>query len=169
METIYLDKTTSLEGVGVIVGKDKVLVPTGATLNAMPPSVRGPLYTEFEEKHGIRFLFRDELPEIDFYTVPWVDIAAVDAKGGFIASYNTGFDLREDVTLVYITKDRQCFLLTERSSELRSPPPRWREDLRPFDGVTFFDSLEDARRTLDIQTLEQLIGEEAYRQFLREP
>ena len=81
----YLDMTQVKGCFGVIPENGEVIVLTGVSVNSMPLSVKrkeGEAYDDFARKYGIYFIFDDCIPEIDFYTVPKIEVAATDNVGG---------------------------------------------------------------------------------------
>ncbi|MBQ1937530.1 MAG: hypothetical protein II364_01020, partial [Bacteroidales bacterium] len=119
----YLDMTQTEGCIGVIPENGETIVFTGVSVNSMPLSVKreeGEAYDDFAQKYGINFIFDDCIPEIDFYTVPKIEVAATDNDGGFIASVGEPFSLRDPVPLIYISADRKVYLITEDSSKLLS-------------------------------------------------
>ncbi|MBQ7898377.1 MAG: hypothetical protein IJ307_00825 [Bacteroidales bacterium] len=165
--TQYLDMTQTEGCFGVIPDNGETIVLTGVSVNSMPLSVKrkeGEAYDDFARKYGIYFIFDDCIPEIDFYTIPKIEIAAMDADGGFIASVGEPFSLRDPVPLVYISAERKVYLITEDSSKFLSIASEWRERLTPFDGITLYASKEDARKVCPIIDLEQT---EAYKRHMQ--
>lgn len=151
--TRYFDMTNTDGCFGVIAENGEQIVFAGVTINAMPQSVRrkeGEAYDEFARRYDIHFIFDDKLPAVDFYTVPRTDIAAIDSDGGFIASVGEPFDLRSGATLVYISKDRSCYLITENSAKFLSEVTGWKGRLAPYDGIRIYDSKDSARKDYDI-------------------
>ena len=156
--THYIDMTNVRECMSILPDPGETVVLTGVSIYSMPLSVKRKeekLYADFAQKYGIYFIFDDEKPEIDFYCVPRIEIGATDGAGGFIASVNGPFSLRESAPLVYISPDRQCFLITEDSSKLLSIVDHWRTILTPWDGFRIFASKDQAREEFRIVDLEK--------------
>ena len=156
--TQYLDMTQTEGCFGVIPEKGETIVLTGVSVYSMPLSVKrkeGEAYDDFAQKYGIHFIFDDCIPEIDFYSVPRIEIAATDNDGGFIASVGEPFSLRYPVPLIYVSAERKAYLITEDSSKLLSIASEWRNRLVPFDGITLYESKEDARKEYPIIDLAQ--------------
>lgn len=57
--------------------------------------------------------------------------------------------------LVYIFKERKCYLIAEDSTELLKLAPCWKK-LKPYDDVKFYSSIEWAGKDFDIQKLEPM-------------
>jgi len=144
--SLYIDFSNITECIGVIKDGEPA-IPTGTTVSPMPHSVREreqEAYDRFFRDYDIRFLFDGDCPDIDFYAVPRVDVAAVTGEGGLIASVIQPFDLNASMPLIYIAPDRKCFLITEDSTSFLSIAPIWRDRLQPYDGVQLFPSREAA-------------------------
>lgn len=162
----YLDMTQVKGCFGVIPENGEVIVLTGVSVNSMPLSVKrkeGEAYDDFARKYGIHFIFDDCIPEIDFYTVPKIEVAATDNVGGFIASVGEPFSLHVSVPLIYISAERKAYLITEDSREFLSISSKWKEKLTPYDGITLYKSKEDARKEYQIVDFEQT---EAYKKHI---
>lgn len=162
----YLDMTQVKGCFGVIPENGEVIVLTGVSVNSMPLSVKrkeGEAYDDFARKYGIHFIFDDCIPEIDFYTVPKIEVAATDNVGGFIASVGEPFSLHVSVPLIYISAERKAYLITEDSREFLSIASKWKEKLTPYDGITLYKSKDDARKEYQIVDFEQT---EAYKKHI---
>ena len=154
----YMDMTKADGCFGVIPENGETIVFTGVSINSMPLSVKrkeGEVYADFAKKYGIHFIFDDDIPNIDFYSVPRLDIGAKDDAGGFIASVTEPFSLSDPIRLVYISPDRQCYLITQDATEFLSIVSEWRDRLIPFDGVTLYASKEKAKQEYEIIDFEK--------------
>ena len=115
--TQYLDMTQVTGCFGVIPENGETIILIGVSVYSMPLSVKrkeGEAYEDFAQKYGVHFIFDDCIPEINFYTVPKIEVAATDNNGGFIASVGEPFSLRDSVPLVYISADRKTYLRGKR-------------------------------------------------------
>lgn len=153
MKKVYLDQTQLDSCVGVFMRGAEV-IPAGATICAMSPKHRNSEYQRYAEEYDIHFIFTDALPEVDFYTVPQVDIVAADSRGGFLGSLGGGFD--RESRICYIDRDRNCFLSSRSGGELLKNPENWRDTLSPCDEVVFFSSVEEAGETYEFLDLTAL-------------
>lgn len=114
----YLDMTQVKGCFGVIPENGETIVFTGVSINLMPLSVKrkeGEVYADFAKKYGIHFIFDDDIPDIDFYSVPRLDIGAKDDAGGYIASVTEPFSLSDPIILIR----REYRLDTKRSQPRR--------------------------------------------------
>ena len=164
--TQYLDMTQAKGCFGIISENGETIVLTGVSVYSMPLSVKrdeGEAYDDFARKYGIHFIFDDCIPDIDFYTVPKIEVTATDNNGGFIASVGEPFSLRDPVPLIYISADRKVYLITKDSSKFLSIASEWRNKLVPFDVITLYESKEEARKEYPIIDFEQT---EAYKRHM---
>ena len=76
MERVYIDMS-QVDGscVGVFVS-GKEVVPVGTTAYSMPVEDRDEEYQRYADEYDIHFIFDDRMVNIDFFTVPWIDIMA---------------------------------------------------------------------------------------------
>ena len=154
----YLDMTQAEGCFGLIPENGEIIVLTGVSVYSMPLSVKrdeGEVYDDFGRKYGIHFIFDDCVPEIDFYTVPKIEVGATDNDGGFIASVGEPFSLHNSVPLIYISADRKCYLLTKDATEFLSIVSDWKDRLTPCNEVTLYPSKDDARKDYKIIDFEK--------------
>jgi len=144
MRKVYLDMTKANMCIGVFV-KDAEVIPAGATVNAMSVKHKNDEYQRFADEYDIHFIFEDNVPSIDFYTVPMVDIFAVDSAGGYICSVGQAIDLQKDIPICYIDEDKRCYLIAENGEEFLQKVKQWKERLIPYPEIEFFESFEAAR------------------------
>ena len=167
---LYMDFSGTGGAVGYISDGEPV-IPVGVSINAMPMSIKKKeweLYQQFAKDNDVYFLFEDNIPTVDFYAVPRVDVAATDSDGGLIASVGEPFDLCDSVPLVYISPSLECYLITQDSAQFLSIAPQWKKHLVPYYGVTLYPSKEAAMEdfpiinvvdTLEYQELMKMVEE----------
>ena len=164
--TQYLDMTQTAGCVAIIPENGETVVLTGVSVYSMPLSVKrkeSEIYDDFAQKYGIHFIFDDCIPEIDFYAIPKIEIAATDNDGGFIASVGESFSLRDTMPLIYISVDRKVFLITKDSREFLSIASEWKKGLVPYDDIRLYGSKDEARKDYPIIDFEQT---EAYKRHI---
>ena len=144
MKKIYLDITKANSCTSVFL-KDAEVIFAGTTVNAMSVKHKNSEYRRFDEEYGIRFIFEDNIPTVDFYTIPMVEIFAVDNTGGFIGSVGKSTDLQEDIPTCYIDAEKNCYLIAENGEELLKKVQRWKDEMTPYNAIEFFESLEAAQ------------------------
>lgn len=143
---VYMDFSGTEGAVGYIADGEPV-IPVGVSISAMPMSVKQKeweQYQQFAKENDVFFLFEDNVPTIDFYAVPRVDIVATDSAGGLIGSVENTFDLSHSVPLIYLSPDRECFLITADSTQFLSMASQWKKNLVPYNGVRLYPSKEEA-------------------------
>ena len=148
MRKVYLDTTQSNMCISVYV-KDAEVVLAGTPVNAMSVKHKNSEYQRFAEEYDIHFVFEDNVPKIDFYTVPMVEIFAVDSVGGYIASVGQSTDLQEDIPICYIDADKRCYLIAENGKEFLKNVHQWKEQFTLCTNIEFFDSFEKAQEKCD--------------------
>ena len=144
MRKVYLDTIQGELCISVFVNDAEVIF-AGAAVNAMSVKHKNSEYQRFADEYDIHFIFEDEVPKIDFYTIPMVDIFATDSAGGFIGSIGKMTDLQGDVPICYIDANRACYRIAENGEEFLSKVSHWKEELTPYADIEFWESLEAAR------------------------
>ena len=71
MEKLYLDRT-EIPGNTVLITANAVIINAGTTVYSMPVSCKAPEYDRYAAEFDIHFIFDDNLPQTDFYTVPLI-------------------------------------------------------------------------------------------------
>lgn len=143
MEKIYLDVTKNRECRGIIY-RGQLATPAGVTAYVMPLSDKCAEYDRFAEEYDIHFFFGAEAPEIDFYTLPQVDIFARDSCGGYLGSVGQGADFQGDGPICYIDRGKRCWLVAENGAAFLKNVAHWADRRKPWDGVMVVASLEEA-------------------------
>jgi hypothetical protein len=149
---LYMDFSGTEGAIGYISDGEPV-IPVGVSINAMPMSIKKKeceLYQQFAKRNDVHFLFEDNIPTVDFYAVPWVDVAATDSNGGYIASVGESFSLSDSMPLIYISAKRECFLITRDSMQFLSIASVWKKHLMPYKDVTLYPSKEAAMEDFPI-------------------
>ena len=98
MRKVYLDRTQMKTCTGIFL-KDAEVILTGTTVYAMPVKDKNEEYQRFAKEYDIHFIFEDDVPAVDFYTVPMVEIFALDSAGGYIGSVGQPADLEQDIPI----------------------------------------------------------------------
>lgn len=144
MRKVYLDTTQAETCIGVYVRDAEVLF-AGTTVNAMSVKHKNNEYQRFAEEYDIQFIFNDDIPTIDFYTVPMVEIFAVDNEGGYIGSVGQPADLQKDIPICYIDKEKKCYLIAENGKDFLDNVHQWKERMTSYADIEFFETFEAAR------------------------
>lgn len=116
----------------------------------MPAGIRErePEYQYLADFFDVHFIFDDNIPQIDFYAVPQVDIMATDGDGGYIGTLGQGCDIESNAPICYIDKNRICYFAARNGREFLDHITDWKNHLLPCHEVSLYDSREDAECTL---------------------
>lgn len=144
MRKLYFDTTQTDMCIGIYI-KDTEVIPAGTSVNAMSVKHKNSEYQRFADEYDIHFIFEDDVPNIDFYTVPMVEIFAVDSNGGYIGSLGQATDLEGDIPICYIDADKNGYLIAESGKEFLAKAHHWKTELAPYNGIEFFESTEVAQ------------------------
>jgi len=145
MRKVYFDAAQANMCVSVFVSSAEA-VPAGTTVYAMPVKHKNKEYQRFAEEYDIRFIFEDEVPKTDFYTIPLAEIFAVDSGGGYICSVGQKTDFESDAPICYIDSGKKCYLAASNGKEFLENAGHWKERLKPYHDIEFFDSREAAQK-----------------------
>ncbi len=106
----------------------------------MPIELKNAEYQHFADAYDVHFIFEDMVPNIDFYTVPRVDIMAVDSYGGYIGTVGGLTDMESELPICYIDESRKVFLIADTFKSFIADCADWRKHLKPYNDVTLFSS-----------------------------
>lgn len=148
MRKVYLDTTQTDMCISIYVN-DAEVVLAGASVNTMSVKHKNSEYQKFAEKYDVHFIFADDVPKVDFYTVPLVDIFAVDSAGGYVGSVGQLTDLEADIPICYIDAEKKCYLIATNGNDFLSKVGNWKAGLIPCTDIEFFDSLEMAQKKFE--------------------
>jgi len=157
MRKVYLDETETTMCMGVFV-RDAEVIPAGTTISSMSVKHKNREYQRYADEYDIHFIFDDSIPELDFYTIPQVDIFATDSSGGFIGSLGQSADMESNAPICYINRNRKCFMIAKDGRTFLRDVEQWKNLLTPCADVEFFTSKEAAKSKyefLDGATMEQ--------------
>jgi hypothetical protein len=160
---IYLDVTQSSMCFGVYV-KDTEIILAGTSINSMSVNERKrhSEYQRFADEYDIHFIFDDNVPEVDFYTIPMVDIFATDNLGGYICTLGHQTDIEENFPICYIDKNRNCYLIADNGKDFLENVQNWKSIMKPYTDIEFFTSLTQAKEKyefLDRASIEQQLND----------
>lgn len=148
MRKLYLDETEAHECMSIFM-KDAEIIRAGTTVYSMPVKEKNAEYEKFADEYDIYFIFDDDIPRVDFYTIPQVDIMATDSQGGFIGTIGQMTDLEGDAPICYIDHERNCYLAAENAKDFIKCAPIWKNCLKEYHGVTFYQSKSDAEKVVE--------------------
>lgn len=156
MKKVYLD-VTQLNGPTSIWMKNTEIVRAGTTVYSMQVKDKNAEYQRYADEYDIHFIFDDNIPQIDFYTIPQVDIVATDSEGGYIGSVGKMFSLESDASICYIDKGHNCYLIADSGKEFINNAREWKVNLMPYDKVRFFLSKEDAQKEYEFLDINEIL------------
>ena len=136
--------------------KDVEIVRAGTTVYSMPIRHKNAEYERFAKEYDIHFVFDDNIPAVDFYTIPQVDILATDSNGGYIGTIGQMSDLESNAPIGYIDKDRQCYLISKNGKEFMEKVSSWKYALEPYDEIKFYSSKAEAMKENEFLILPRL-------------
>lgn len=149
MRKVYLDRTEITRGIAVDV-EDTEVILAGTTMFPMSAHDKNEEYQKFASDYDIQFIFDDDIPDLEFFTVPHVDIMAKDSKGGFIGTVYQQCDLESDARpICYINRDLECLIISENSKDFLSNVGTWQDNLKPYDKITIYRSKAEAEMELE--------------------
>ena len=143
MKKVYIDKSR-VPGPTSIWIKDAKVILAGAVISSMSIKHKNEDYKKIALEHDVHFIFDDEIPVVDFYTVPLVDIFAMDSTGGYIGSIGEAAYFGSNATICYISPQKECFFIAKNFSEFINHLNVWNEHMVPYNELEFFCSKEDA-------------------------
>ncbi len=159
MRKIYLDET-ELNFCTAVFVSDAEVIRAGVVVYSMPVSEKNVEYKRFAEDYDMRFIFDDNPPVVDFYTIPLINIFATDSKGGYIASLGQMLDFESDATICYIDNDKKCYIVAENGKAFLQNISEWKNKMELFNDIKFYASKSEAEKEnefLDIRELEKTI------------
>ena len=160
MRTIYVDlgELDQSGALGLISSKVQIL-PAGAVIRTEQAEIREvPRYQEMAERAGVFFFFEDEeLPELPFFAVPGLELAARDRDGSW---YGRSEALGEGVYCV--TPEGTAFRVSEdmgRFSSRLLAGEEVREMWEPAPGLRVYPSKAEAAGQIRLIPLSELAPE----------
>lgn len=145
MNTMYLDMTEN-SCTSVFI-KDTKIAPAGTTIYSMPVKDKNDEYDLLADKYDIHFIFDDNIPIIDFYSIPRIDIMATDSSGGFIGTLGELSNLNGDAKICYIDAAKKCFVIALNFRDLMNNLSDWKEKAIPCEEINLFASKDEAMKS----------------------
>ncbi|MFS0862031.1 hypothetical protein [Fredinandcohnia sp. 179-A 10B2 NHS] len=157
MQKVYLDRTQLTGAISVNI-EDTEVILAGTTIFPMSAHYKNEEYRKCASDYDIQFIFDDDIPHIEFFTVPHVDIMAKDSKGGFIGTVYQQCDSESDAPICYINRDLECFIISENEEDFLSNIGTWQDNLKPYDKITVYRSKAEAEMELEFLDLTVLLN-----------
>lgn len=148
MRKVYLDRTELTGAINVNL-KDTEVIPAGTTIYPMSVNHKNEEYQKYANDYDIQFIFDDDIPHLEFYTVPYVDIMAKDSKGGFIGTVGQQCDLKSDAPICYFNRHLECLIISKNGEDFLSNIGSWQDNLKPYDKITVYRSKAEAEMELE--------------------
>ena len=145
MKKVYLDVTQANMCISVYVNNAKVVL-AGTSVASMSVKHKNSEYHRFAEEYDIQFIFDDNVPKIEFYAIPMVEIFAVDSTGGYICSLGQATNFKKEIPICYIDKDRNCYLIADKGNDFLKNISECKLKMTPYMDIEFFDSLDAAKK-----------------------
>lgn len=155
MKKVYVDMTENKNCVSIFL-KNTDVIQTGTTIYSMPVTDNNTEYQKIADEHDVHFIFDDNIPRIDFYTIPFLDIMAIDSDGGYICTVGEISDLDSNAPICYIDRCKKAFFIADNFKIFLDKIANWKSELQPYDKIQFFPSKEEARKIyefFDVNTL----------------
>lgn len=159
MKKIYYDRTAETSCTSLFM-RNVEIINAGTTIYSMPAGIREkePEYQDLADNFDVHFIFDDNIPQIDFYAVPQVDIMATDGDGGYIGTIGQICDLESDAPVCYIDKNRVCYFAARSGREFLDHISDWKDHLQPCPEVSLYNSREEAACTLEFINIRDFDG-----------
>ena len=148
MQNIYIDAATTMGAIGVCA-KDTNVIRVGATVYSMDKADNNSEYERYAKEYDIHFIF-DDIPVLNFFAVPQVDVFALDSDGGFIGTVGQQTDFESDAAICYISKTRETFFIADNGKSFIEIADSWKNELKPYDKIVFYKSKEEAKKNIEI-------------------
>lgn len=153
MKKIYLDMTKNKGALSVFI-KDAEVFEAGTTIYSMQAEDNNDEYKAIANVCDIHFIFDDKDVNVDFYTVPRVDIFAKDSSGGYLGTVGgmTGMDC--NLPICYIDQNKKAYLVANSLKSFLDNCEDWKEQLKPFEKIEFFSSIEEAEKKYEFVNID---------------
>lgn len=155
MKKVYVDMTENNNCVSIFL-KNTDVIQTGTTIYSMPVTDNNTEYQKIADEHDVHFIFDDNIPRIDFYTIPFLNIMAIDSDGGYFCTVGEISDLDSNAPICYIDRCRKAFFIADNFKIFLDKIASWKSELQPYDKIQFFPSKEEAHKMyefFDVNTL----------------
>lgn len=158
MKKVYWDMGES-NGRLAMITRDVEIIPAGTTLYSMRAKDKNAKYQEYAEIYDLRFIFDDDLPQVNFYTIPQVDIFAKDSAGGYFGTVGQTTDINDVAPICYINHNKKCFSIANSLKtflQMLASGYDWKEAMLPDHDIIFFKSKADAEHRFEFIDIGQV-------------
>lgn len=151
MRTVYYDMNDITAGAVGVFMRDAKVLPAGVTVSAESAKARQDAavmqaYAQFAEK-DVHFIFRDDVPEINFYSVPRLDVFARTADG-LLATLCDSSDAEGEAPIVLISHDLHAYRAAKNMMDLLTST-NWKDGVGEETEVKLFASRGAAEAELE--------------------
>lgn len=154
MKKLYFDNSAG-NCVSIFL-KDAEVIPAGISIYSMPVSAKNKEYERYAQEYDIHFIFDDSVPEIDFYTVPLIDVFATDSCGGLIGTIGRITDFESESGICYIDKDKNVYFVADSGKKFLQSVSGWKTNMKMSQKVKIYNSQEEAKQVLEFISIDDI-------------
>jgi hypothetical protein len=139
-------------GCALIFPREIEVVPAGTTLNSMSARAKNAEYQRYADIYDLKFIFDDDIPQIGFFTVPYVDVFARDSTGGLFGTIGETTSISAVAPICYISDSKECFLIADSLKDflqMLESGRDWRTTMISNRDISFFQSKADAEQSFE--------------------
>lgn len=147
MKKIYYDAAEEHDCIGIISeDADTEIVLAGTFVYSMPVKTKNAEHQRYADEYDIHFIFEDNIPALDFFTVPYIRIFATDSCGGYLGELCCG---NGEEPVCYIDRAKNCFRVAENLQKFCDNPSQWKNRLTPCGDIVIYPSKAEAEKELE--------------------
>lgn len=149
----YIDANEFPGGMYISENDEEIIGQAGTTIYSMSASANNDTYKLIAAEYGVEFIFEPNVPIINFYAVPRVDIFAVDGNDGYWGTVGACTNHENmNAWICYINEQQEVFKVADNLQEFLFPietigERRAKEMIRTNE-VMLFCSREDAAKVI---------------------
>lgn len=138
----YIDRE-EWNGISIII-KGTDIIAAGNTVYPMQIKDKNEEYQKIAEKYDVHFIFDDNVPQLDFYTIPYIDIMATDSFGGYIGTVGSASDLESSAPICYISREKRCYIIADNFRAFMRHLDSWKDQMAEEETVIFYRTKSEA-------------------------
>jgi len=155
MRTVYYDMNDITAGAVGVFLRDAKVMPAGVTVSSEPVAAKQDAnlmqaYEQFAEK-DVHFFFRDDMPEIDFYAVPRLDVFA-RTTAGLLATSGESSDVEGEAPIVLIDHEKHVYRAAKNMMDLLTST-NWKDGICEEHEVLIFPNRAAAEAELEFMEI----------------
>jgi hypothetical protein len=133
--------------------KDYELIFAGTTISSMPEPYNDDTYMLLADIYDIKFIFEGNVPVVNFYAIPRVDIFATDSNNGYWGTVGDATDIENMAAQIcYINNQNEIIIVAENLKNFIFPidsiNERKIEIMNKTDDVVLYSSKKDAEKAV---------------------